>query len=361
MHKKVAPMPNASPVTPSRHYAALDGLRGMAAIMVVLFHIGNGLHMFFIAANAGLAVDFFFCLSGFVLDLSYRRRLDEGMGTLKFMELRLTRLMPLVVLATLVSAAYVGLRTAAGVHGMAAGTLIVATVLALLNLPSTKSIGGQQVFPLNGPQYSLFLEIVANFLWACSPRLRRTDATIAVMILAAAGLVWLGFGGDQDSTFLAGFPRVLLSFLFGTLIHRFGSSLPAPKGWLPFALACAGMFAMILYPRHLGFWPHFAFVVLLSPALVHLGARLTLSPRAQDVASALGRLSYPLYILHFPIFMWVNGVSQIALHGRHVLVIAPIALVIACLFAVLAERLFDEPVRRALGRLRARGTGVAAA
>jgi peptidoglycan/LPS O-acetylase OafA/YrhL len=67
-----------------KHYAALDGLRGFAAVSVVIFHIGHWLDMPSLAANAGLAVDVFFCLSGYVLSLAYGKRLGKTLSSFDF-------------------------------------------------------------------------------------------------------------------------------------------------------------------------------------------------------------------------------------------------------------------------------------
>lgn len=87
-------------------FAALDGMRGLAAIFVLLFHLGQWQYRPTLAANAGLAVDFFFTLSGYVLALAYAGRLDAGMSPWRFFVLRLIRLMPLIIVATLISAGY---------------------------------------------------------------------------------------------------------------------------------------------------------------------------------------------------------------------------------------------------------------
>ena len=67
-----------------KHYAALDGLRGFAAVSVVIFHIGHWLQVPSLAANAGLAVDLFFCLSGYVLSLAYGKRLGQTLTSFEF-------------------------------------------------------------------------------------------------------------------------------------------------------------------------------------------------------------------------------------------------------------------------------------
>ena len=118
------------------HYAALDGLRGLAAISVLLFHLGHWQGHPWLAANAGLAVDFFFCLSGYVLSVAYRETLDQGMATRTFAVLRLVRLMPLVILGTLISAAYLAARIVM-LHDstISVAELASATAFGLLCLP----------------------------------------------------------------------------------------------------------------------------------------------------------------------------------------------------------------------------------
>jgi peptidoglycan/LPS O-acetylase OafA/YrhL len=89
----------------SNRLPALDGLRGFAAISVLIFHMGLWLNIPSLAPNSYLAVDLFFCLSGYVLPLAYQHRMDS-LPTLLFLRIRLVRLMPLIVLATAISASY---------------------------------------------------------------------------------------------------------------------------------------------------------------------------------------------------------------------------------------------------------------
>ena len=88
-------------------YEILDGLRGVAALMVVLFHIFETYSKgpaFQIVNHGYLAVDFFFVLSGFVVGYAYDDRWDR-MSTWGFFKRRLTRLHPMVIAGTLVGAA----------------------------------------------------------------------------------------------------------------------------------------------------------------------------------------------------------------------------------------------------------------
>src|SRR5450631_2286933 len=88
------------------HYPILDGLRGVAAILVVAFHIfetHSTSHLDQIINHGYLAVDFFFLLSGFVVGYAYDDRWGR-MSTWEFIKIRLVRLHPLVILGTLIGA-----------------------------------------------------------------------------------------------------------------------------------------------------------------------------------------------------------------------------------------------------------------
>src|SRR5215471_3201251 len=118
-----------SAVDKREHYATLDGLRGFAALSVVLFHFGHWMHKPALAANSHLAVDFFFCLSGFVLPLAYEERFRTTLTPLQFLRIRLIRLMPLIMLATLVSALYVLFRSHVNGIFVSHGELLVGPLL----------------------------------------------------------------------------------------------------------------------------------------------------------------------------------------------------------------------------------------
>lgn len=86
-----------------QHFHVLDGLRGIAALAVVIFHFMEWIYPDFTENFIGhgfLAVDFFFCLSGFVIAYAYDNRLTK-MGVKSFFTSRLIRLHPLVIAGTL--------------------------------------------------------------------------------------------------------------------------------------------------------------------------------------------------------------------------------------------------------------------
>jgi peptidoglycan/LPS O-acetylase OafA/YrhL len=334
------------------HDAVLDGLRGFAAIAVLVFHLGHWFGIPGLASGGGLAVDFFFCLSGYVLAMVYRDRLDAGWGFGRFFEARLIRLMPLIVVGTLISAAYVAFRMFVKHESGGHGALAMATLLGLANLPyftAPTMIGGPQVFPLNGPQYSLFLEIIVNAFWASAIVLRGRAAAVLLAVLGLIGVAVFGLGGDQASTFWSGLPRVFGSFYLGALAYEVGPWIRAKSPHLfPFGIvAMAGLF---LWPNALPMPVVLLWIALISPLVVISGAGVRLPERARPVALLLGRLSFPIYALHYPLFCWINGVVQAKTHRQLPAIEIPLILIAVPLLAWLLLVLYDEPLREALSR-----------
>ena len=339
---------------PRHHYAALDGVRGFAALSVMIYHLGHWLDVPGLAVNSGLAVDLFFCLSGYVLSLSYGTRMTgaRSLSMARFFYRRLVRLMPVVVVATVLGGGYVILRAHLNGGGVSYAALSVAVVLALLDLPylfAPRDIGGPQVFPLNGPQYSLFLELFINLFWWMTRSLDQRLLASAVVGVCLP-LVWMtGLGGDVPATFWSGFPRVGASFFIGVALYRFAPVIPAVISGVPMFITCLCLMLVLF------FWPgvasrgvEMAWIAIFSPLLVISGARVRMPPPLARLSLWGGEISYPLYALHYPVFCWVNGLFQATAHARIAMVEIPLVFVMVIAVSVFVLRKVDEPIRRML-------------
>lgn len=344
-------------------FILLDGLRGVAAVAVLLYHLHHwdgGPELF---ARGYLAVDLFFCLSGFVLAHAYGARLASGeMGFGAFLLARLVRLWPMIALSALLYALYLTAKSAMGVEPVPLGAVLRALVSGLALVPwfdAPAIVGGPEVFPINGPLWSLWLELWANLLWAPLILVLTPYRMIAVVAASAAllGAAWALHGqplhGNLSGTALWGAPRVVLSFLLGVLIHRArGAQRPSPLGA---ALLIALALGAMALPLGLGPAPDMVFVLVVSPLIVAWGARVAVTgATAIRACAALGAVSYPLYLLHFPLFAWINGTLEVAgLEGPG----APRQLAMAAAIIALSAlclRLYDAPMR-AWARRRLRG------
>ena len=166
-------LPSAAYADSKPHYDILDGLRGVAALLVVVFHLceAHATSHFDQLLNHGyLAVDFFFALSGFVIGYAY----DDRWGRMTvggFFKRRLIRLQPMVVLGMAVGAALFYFQDCDmwPVHAVPVWKMLAVMLVGMTLLPVPVSMdvrGWQEMHPLNGPGWSLFYEYCANILYA---------------------------------------------------------------------------------------------------------------------------------------------------------------------------------------------------
>ena len=177
---------NALPST-KPHFEILDGLRGVAAIMVVWFHIFEAFatsHLDQRINHGYLAVDFFFILSGFVVGYAYDDRW-KTLSVKEFLKRRVIRLHPMVVMGALIGGAmfYTQGCSVWDVTEVTVLALFVATFINALLIPATIGTevrGLGEMYPLNGPSWSLFFEYIGNILYALFIRNVPTTALVEI-------------------------------------------------------------------------------------------------------------------------------------------------------------------------------------
>ncbi len=342
-------------------YPVLDGIRGVAAIAVVLFHVGNWVHLDLLFPRGYLAVDFFLCLSGFVVCGAYGERAAAGMSFGAFMRIRLIRLYPLIALGILLGfLVYFGREIALGTNLLSPGEWLSVTGLNLLLLPYLHVTPlGESAFPLNVVAWSLFAEILVNVVWFVW--LRRTAPLVqaVVMLLSGAAIVMLMMRGftidDQVSdvdVFGIGLFRAFFSFFLGALIHRFRATLvprtPALSAWT--ILLVFTVLMAVPVNDNLRIYEA-TFLFLASPALMILSLKARCTSATLMLCRAGERISYPIYALHRPLFLaLLYGFNLLGIEAYRWTYVA-LGLVLALCVATLAERLYDRPIRSALAAL----------
>jgi len=354
-----------------KHYPILDGLRGVASVMVIIFHVletfTNGNRFVQIINHGYLAVDFFFVLSGFVVAYAYDDRWAK-MTQWDFYKRRLVRLQPMVVMGSVIGAALFYFQVS-GAFPLIAGTPVWKVLLlmiigsTLIPIPISMDIRGwQEMHPLDGPAWSLFFEYIANILYAVVIR-RFSKLALSIFVTLAASLLvgYLVQGSQGDliggwslnqAQLSIGFIRVLYPFFAGVLLCRM-SKLIRVKGafWW-----CSLLIILVLSMPRVGdehhVWMNGLYealtVILVFPLIVSIGAGGTIHhPQSARICKFLGDISYPLYITHYPLIYvytaWVTN-NHIPLNGKGLLAgllvaIASIVLAYGCL------KLYDEPVR----------------
>jgi len=352
------------------HYQILDGLRGVAALMVVAFHLceAHAASRFTQVINHGyLAVDFFFLLSGFVIGYAYDDRWTK-MSIGEFFTRRLVRLQPMVVMGMVVGAAFFYFQSStlwpliSQVPGWKM-LLIMLIGFTLLPVPVSMDIRGwQEMHPLNGPGWSLFFEYIANILYALGVRkLSNTALAIVVFIAGCALLQFTVMGPNGDviggwslnaEQLRIGFTRVLYPFFAGLLLSR-TATLYHLKGAF---LWCSLLLILILgLPRFGGqeqLWLNGLYealsIIFLFPLVVFLGASGDITnASAARVCKWLGAISYPIYITHYPlIYTYTAWVHDHKPTTQQALPVAVLTFLASMLLAYGSLKFYDEPVRK---------------
>ena len=369
-------------------YEILDGLRGVAALMVIVFHCFETYIPVFgtqIVNHGYLAVDFFFVLSGFVIGYAYDDRWDK-MTTWGFFKRRLTRLHPMVIAGTLVGAAMFFFAGAAFPQTLQnpGWKIALCFVMGLLMIPCGMGLdirGWGEMNSFNGPNWSLTFEYCGNILYAFILRRLPKIALGVLCVLCAFFTLDLTMGWDVFGFFpdgpqytviggwsltgqqlYIGFTRLLYPFLCGLLISRIlpahrneenpsGSPIHLKGGFWWCSLALVVLFSVPCIGGKTGI-PDGLFqaicILLLFPLIVLTGSgSVTKGKKSTAVCKWLGDISYPLYITHYPFMYmqmsWVAGHEDAPL-WMHIMVNTGVAF-ISILLAYGLLKVYDEPVR----------------
>jgi peptidoglycan/LPS O-acetylase OafA/YrhL len=351
------------------HYEILDGLRGVAALIVVIFHVletYSGTRFKQIINHGYLAVDFFFLLSGFVVAYAYDDRWGK-MTQWEFYKRRLIRLQPMVIMGTIIGAIFFYFQ-GGGLFPMINQTpvwqmlLVMLVGFTMLPLPISMDIRGwQEMHPLNGPAWSLFFEYIANILYALVfRRFSKKVLGVFVVIFAAMLVYYLIYGPKGDviggwsinaEQLNIGFTRLLYPFFAGMLLCRMGKLIHIKNA---FTVCSLLIIACLFIPRigdeqHL--WMNGIYesvvIILVFPLIVSIGAGGHITGAfAKKACKFLGDISYPIYITHYAlIYTYTAWVVDNKVPMAYGLQIGALLFVTAVVIAYVCLKFYDEPVR----------------
>ena len=389
------------------HYILLDGLRGVAALMVLWYHVFEGFAFakgsVIETFNHGhLGVDLFFLLSGFVISYAYDDRwksrqrstvnsqqtTSKSLSLKDFFKRRLIRLHPMLVMG-----AFIGLicfLLQGGVKWDGSSTPIhwtlIAFVLTLFFIPAYPGAsydirGNAEMFPLNGPSWSLFFEYIGNILYALF--IRKLSNKMLTVLVGATGILWIwfvafdisgydmiGIGWTLDVVnFFGGLLRMMFPFTLGMLMARNFSQKSKVKSqktfftknifWISIIILFA-LFSVPYFPKTSNISVNgiyeLACIMIVFPLIVWIAAS---SDSAQSkftlkLSKFLGDLSYPLYIVHYPVmyvfYAWLIKNQYFTLAETWQMVILVLTVCIVLAYACL--KLYDEPIRKWLSKVK---------
>ena len=357
------------------HYDLLDGLRGVAALMVIWYHVFEG---FAFASNSAietlnhgyLAVDFFFILSGFVIGYAYDDRWGKSLTMKDFFKRRLIRLHPMVIMGAVLGAITFCIQGSVqwdGTH-VAISMIMLSLLCTIFFIPAMPGVGYEvrgngEMFPLNGPCWSLFFEYIGNILYALFVR-KFNKVALSVLVFVAgcftvyrcltapAGDIVGGWALNWEQQYV-GMVRLMYPFFGGLLLSRLGWLIRLEKRafWW-----CSLLIVVVLsIPRiggEDGYWMNGLYeafcIICIFPVIVSMGAggKVT-GKRSTAVCKFLGDISYPIYITHYPLVYtytaWVCNNNATMAEGIPYMIltfVGAVVLAYACL------KLYDEPVRK---------------
>ena len=363
------------------HYHLLDGLRGVAALMVIWYHVFEGY------AFAGgttidtfnhgyLAVDFFFILSGFVIGYAYDDRWGKNFTMKDFIKRRLIRLHPMVIMGAVVGAITFYIQGSVQWDGTHIGISMVMLSLlcTIFFIPAMPGVGYEvrgngEMFPLNGPCWSLFFEYIGNILYALFiRRLSNKALTIVVVLLGVAlasfaifnvsGYGNIGVGWTLDGVnFIGGLLRMLFPFSMGMLLSRNFKPMKLRGAFWICTLVMIALFAVPYLEGTEsictnGIYEAFC-IIIAFPILLWIGASgTTTDKKSTQICKFLGDISYPIYVIHYPFmylfYAWLIKNQLFTLGETWQVALCVYAWNILC--AYLCLKLYDEPVRKYLAK-----------
>lgn len=293
-------------------FRALDGLRGLAACLVVMSHLEwtNHLSNLRLVINGYLAVDLFFIMSGLVIAANYSSSIENAGTALRFMRLRFFRLYPLhltvlgmfFVLECLKAVAQHALGVSSE-HPAFSGGQSFSVLLA--NLVLIQGLGWVREHGWNGPSWSISCEFFAYAVFALLVPLRavhRTRAAIAAICCFSAGayVFLVVTRGNLNVVFDLGILRCFAGFACGVLLWKFRgaadlSRLARSNAFqILVTVILVTVMALAKGPGVLASIPLFAMLILSvkfdeGPIAYLLNAR---------AVQFLGRISYSIYMVH---------------------------------------------------------------
>ncbi|WP_240006969.1 acyltransferase family protein [Pseudaquidulcibacter saccharophilus] len=341
------------------HFAILDGMRGIAAIFVFMYHClirfnawcyGNQTD---VIGMSMMAVDFFFMLSGFVLAYSYERKLQNGFEFKKFITLRIIRLSPMVVLS-----AFIGFMViqsmALWVTGALDSNSLNDLILTIFMVPKAL-FGGQDMFPLNGALWSLFFEYIAYIGFALLI-IKLSDKQLFILCLFGfLGFMYWAFQSlginspkTDEPTMMGGLLRVLFCFPMGVYIFRIRNKITQANIVVTIALILSLILFFCLPRRLLPFWVYPLLFTLISPTLIIFASKHKISGNWLKSSNFLADISFPLYVIHSPIIAFIGFFANNIFHLE-----GNIAVITLCLATIpsmiiisyLLAKYYDAPVR----------------
>jgi peptidoglycan/LPS O-acetylase OafA/YrhL len=303
----------------------LTGLRGFAAVWVVLFHVQHAQHVtaFDLGAFIGrgyLAVDAFFVLSGLILAHVYGTAFDQGWSWSRYRQFlwaRFARVYPMHLVMLLAFFALVAVAALVGRTLNDQGAYTLRGALESLFLLHGLGVSERTVW--NYPSWSISAEAFAYavLFWPAMTLMRRLPGGVVMGIIAVlwAGVLAFAWGRPHQSldlTYDFGVLRIVPEFLAGVWLHRVLARHPVTD--LASSLCVLASLGGLLLISQLPLWAEAGVLPCLCLLLAGLygGSRSVQAVFGNRASVWLGRVSYSMYLVHFFVMLVAGQLLSMA-------------------------------------------------
>ena len=289
-------------------FRAVDTFRGMAAIMVILFHMQ---HLSPLAGNAfveksDIFVDFFFVLSGFVITHSNYDKINNLASIKRFVSKRFKRLYPLHLFTLILVLLFEMVRFGIDRYVVRLTNSVFGadkTLLSFLaNLTLTQSLGLFDRVTWNGPSWSISVEFYTYIVWAlCLVLFRKNLLLICGISFSLLAWFIVRHNGSIIYNYDYGFVRCLYSFLIGMLAYRLSRRALAGLSYRQSSVAEGLLLGLTLVSIYT-FTHAYSWLMPILFAIVIIGFSQEKGAISNFLAGErlafLGKLSYSYYLNH---------------------------------------------------------------
>ena len=346
-----------------KRYEILDGLRGVASLIVITFHFFElyslGQPDKQIINHGYLAVDFFYVLSGFVIGYAYDDRWDR-MSYWDFYKRRLIRLHPMVIAGSIVGLCYYFYGEGPScpfIQDVKPYYYFLTIIMNFLMIPTPVEMdirGWGETNSFNGPNWTLIYEYLINILYSLVFRRLHTIIIGILCLLSALLTVNLALNFD----------------VFNVMKERISNKYTMIGGWsLTSCELCVG-FTRLFYPFFVGYLVYrlnlkiklpysffiCSFLLIFFLCFIRIGGDVIMIGAGDDtkneiiikISKFLGEISYPIYITHYPIIYansaWIDFHKNDSLFNKIMMSIGSFFIMLFNAYCLI--ELYDKPVRK---------------
>lgn len=302
----------------SKRITQLDGLRGVAALMVLALHFPIKESFFtnnFLVRQSWLFVDFFFCLSGFIIATNYYFKINNWYDLKSYIFKRIARLLPLLYFTVGIYFIYemVGLFLNLKVNPQPIVFYIKETLDSLTLLNSTTLLGSTQ--GMNPPSWSISAEMISYLVFGLGiiifPK-KKIYVSILTIFLCISLMILNDNYAFQNGDY--GFVRGLLGFNLGVITYLLSKIKNYKTNFFEIPTLLILIYTLYFTFNNKNEFSNIQYIVVpfifsLNVYIFSLSSGFFSTILSSNIFQFFGKLSYSIYLNHYLILMIIYQIA----------------------------------------------------